>query len=279
MPISLIGAGQMGSGIGEVFASAGFSVKIHDVSEEIFERSRRKISDSLEKLNSKNQLAEPVEVIEQRISYHRDLDELADGDVFIESVLEDFPTKSGVFKRLSKILKPSSLVATNTSSYSITTLSQLLPWPEKFIGFHFMNPPPRMKLLEVIRGLHTSDVTFNFFWRLAESLAKMPIPSRNSPGFVLNRILIPMINEAIHTLYEGVSSIEHIDKTLQLGANHPMGPLGLADLIGLDTVLAIMKTLHREMGDDKYRPCPLLESYVANGKLGKKTKSGFYEYQ
>ncbi|MDR2268365.1 MAG: 3-hydroxybutyryl-CoA dehydrogenase [Holosporaceae bacterium] len=276
--ISLIGAGQMGSGIGQVFASAGFLVKIHDLSEDIFEKSQSRIIDSLEKLKAKDRLHESVVVVQQRISYHKNLDELRGGNIFIESALEDFSTKVDIFRKLSKILSPSSLVATNTSSYSITTLSQMIPWPEKFVGFHFMNPPPLMKLLEVIRGLHTSESTFNFFWELAKSLGKTPVESRNSPGFVLNRVLIPMINEAIQVLYEGIASIEHIDETMRLGANHPMGPLALADLIGLDTVLAIMRTLHREMGDDKYLPCPLLENYVSGGRLGRKTKIGFYEY-
>lgn len=268
----------MGSGIGQVFASAGFPVKIYDLSEEIFKKSRNRIADSLEKLKSKDKLHESIEVVQRRISYHKNLDELSGGNIFIESALEDFQVKVDIFRRLSRILTYSSLVATNTSSYSVTTLSQMVPWPEKFIGFHFMNPPPLMKLLEVVRGLRTAESTFNFFWELAKGLDKTPVASRNSPGFVLNRILIPMINEATQALYEGIASIEHIDKTMQLGANHPMGPLALADLIGLDTVLAIMRTLHREMGDDKYLPCPLLESYVSSGRLGRKTRIGFYEY-
>ncbi|MDR2794928.1 MAG: 3-hydroxybutyryl-CoA dehydrogenase [Holosporaceae bacterium] len=276
--IAVIGAGQMGSGIGQVFASAGFLVKIHDISADILKNSSNKIMDSLKKLESKNLLKEPADKIQKRISHYLDINDLKNSHIFIESAFEDFSIKTSVFQKLSKILQPTSYVATNTSSYSITALSRMVPWPEKFIGFHFMNPPPLMALVEVVRGLCTSDSTYNFFRRLAQTIEKIPITTKNAPGFVLNRILIPMINEAICALYEGISTVEQIDTALKLGANHPIGPLALADLIGLDTVFAIMKTLQKELGEERFQPCPLLENYVLHGRLGKKTKRGFYEY-
>jgi 3-hydroxybutyryl-CoA dehydrogenase len=277
--VAVIGAGQMGSGIGQVFATAGYLVRIHDLSEQIFERSQNRIRNSLKKLESKDLLPESVHKIQNRISYWAKIEELSGCRIFVESAFEDFSIKTKIFCKLADILTPTSLVATNTSSYSITALSSLIPWPNKLIGFHFMNPPPLMELLEIIRGLYTDNETFDFFWQLARKLKKVPIKSKNSPGFVLNRILILMINEAIFALYENVSTPEQIDTALMLGANHPMGPLALADLIGLDTVLAIMKTLYRELGEEKYAPCPLLENYVIHGRLGRKTKQGFYEYQ
>jgi 3-hydroxybutyryl-CoA dehydrogenase len=276
--VAVLGAGQMGSGIGQVLATAGYRVKIYDIAEQIFEKSRSRIYTSLKKLESKCFICEKTVNIENRISYHVKIEELQDCNIFLESAFEDFSIKTSIFCELSNILTESSYVATNTSSYSITSLADLVPWPEKFIGFHFMNPPPIMELLEIIRGARTSDETFDFFWQLAKKLKKTPIISKNSPGFVLNRILIPMINEAIYALQENVSSAEQIDVALTLGAHHPLGPLALADLIGLDTVLAILKTLQKDLGGNKYAPCPLLESYVARGFLGKKTKRGFYEY-
>ncbi|MDR1375497.1 MAG: 3-hydroxybutyryl-CoA dehydrogenase [Holosporaceae bacterium] len=277
--VAVLGAGQMGSGIGQVFATAGYSVKIYDLAEQILEKSKNRIHTSLEKLKSKCLIDEEIVNIENRISHHTKMEELHDCSIFMESAFEDFSAKISIFHELSNILTESSLVATNTSSYSITSLAGFVPWPEKFIGLHFMNPPPIMELLEIIRGSQTSNETFDFFLQLAKKLKKTPIVSKNSPGFVLNRILIPMINEAIYALQENVSSTEQIDAALTLGANHPIGPLALADLIGLDTVLAILKTLQKELGENKYAPCPLLESYVTRGLLGKKTKSGFYEYQ
>jgi 3-hydroxybutyryl-CoA dehydrogenase len=277
--VAVIGAGQMGSGIGQVFATAGYTVKIHDISEQIFKKSRDRIYSSLEKLESKDLLQETAACIQERISYKAKIEELSGCGIFVESAFEDFSIKTNIFRKLSDILSPTSLVASNTSSYSITALSRLVPHPGKFIGFHFMNPPPLMDLVEVICGLYTTKETFDFFWQLAIKLGKTPVESKNSPGFVLNRILIPMINEAIFALYEKVSTLEQIDAALTLGANHPMGPLALADLIGLDTVLAIMRTLHKEMGEEKYAPCPLLVNYVVHGRLGRKTKLGFYEYK
>lgn len=277
--IAVIGAGQMGSGIAQVFATHGYDVKIYDISEKIFETSQKRIQNSLEKLKSKQLIDEKSEIIFRRIVYQQNMEMLSDCDIFIESAFENFSIKEDIFQKLSRILKPTSFIASNTSSYSITALSQLIPYPDRFIGFHFMNPPPIMELIEVIKGLYTSEKTFSFFWKLAKELGKTPIASKNSPGFVLNRILIPMINEAIYALYEGISTADQIDAAMKLGANHPIGPLALADLIGLDTVLAILKTLQKELGENKYAPCPLLERYVAQKWLGKKTKKGFYEYE
>lgn len=276
--VAVIGAGQMGSGIAEVFAIAGYNVKMYDIKEEIFEKSKSRILKSLRKLEVKCLIDKKSEDILKKISYHTDFAELKECFLFIESAFEDFEIKSNILYQLAGILTPSSYVASNTSSYSITALSKLLPYPEKFLGFHFMNPPSIMDLIEVIKGLYTSAETFNFFWNLAKDLKKIPIESKNSPGFVLNRILMPMINEAIYALFEGVSTPAQIDAALTLGANHPIGPLALADLIGLDTVLAILKTLQKELGENKYAPCPLLENYVINNRLGKKVGRGFYDY-
>ena len=276
--VSVIGAGQMGSGIAQVFATAGYPVKIFDISDEILERARNNILNSLEKLHSKNLISVTPKKILDRITFENNFSALAGSQIFVESAFEDFSIKTKIFKQLSQILAPNCYVASNTSSYSITALSKMTPYPDRFAGFHFMNPPALMELVEIIKGLYTSDETFVFFKELSVRLGKTAIFSKNSPGFVLNRILIPMINEAIFALYEGVSTAEQIDTALKLGANHPIGPLALADLIGLDTVLAIMRTLHKEMGDEKYNPCPMLENYVARGLLGKKTKKGFYEY-
>lgn len=276
--IGVIGAGQMGSGIAQVFAIFGYEVIIYDIVQEAYKRAQKRISDSLEKMQYNYLINEDPLKIHSRISYCSSISEMKDCRVFIESALENFNIKEQVFTELSKILKPSSFVASNTSSYSITKLSKMVPWPDKFIGFHFMNPPPLMKLVEVIQGLYTSQETFDFFWDLAKGLGKVPVSSKNSPGFVLNRILISMINEAIYILHEGIATEEGIDTAMKLGANHPMGPLALADLIGLDTVLAILKTLQADLCESKYAPCPLLENYVQHGRLGKKSGEGFYKY-
>jgi len=277
--IAVIGAGQMGSGIAQVFATSNYTVKIMDISVQSFEKSQQNIKKSLEKLYGKSLINTPPEQILKNISYHENIHNLDDCEVFIESAFEDFETKSNILYQLAEILTPQSYVATNTSSYSVTSLSKLFPYPERFIGFHFMNPVPMIELVEVIRGHYTNDETFNFFFDLAKSIGKTPIAVRNAPGFVLNRILLPMINEAIYVLYSGISTPEQIDTAMTLGSKHPIGPLALADLIGLDTVLAILKTLQKELGENKYAPCPLLEEYVANKRLGRKTKKGFYEYE
>lgn len=276
--VAVIGAGQMGSGIAQIFATAGYPVRVMDVSENAFEKSRNRIADSLEKLASKGNLDKTPREIQSLISYSRSIVDLRGCSIFVESAFEDFNIKNDLFRRLAQIIRPGTKVASNTSSYSITSFAKLLPYPENFIGFHFMNPPPIMNLIEIIRGYHTSDETFQFFWDLALELKKVPVASKNSPGFVLNRILIPMINEAIYVLQEGIASAEGIDEAMKLGANHPIGPLALADLIGLDTVLAILHTLEKELGETKYAPCPLLKDYVAAGRLGCKTKRGFYKY-
>lgn len=269
----------MGSGIAQVFATCGYDVSVYDLSENIFEISKKRIAASLQKLESKGLIGEKTDIIQARIIYRPNISDLVDCSIFVESAFEDFSIKEDIFRKLSAILKPNSFVASNTSSYSITSLSQLVPYPDRFLGFHFMNPPPLMELIEIIKGLYTSEKTFSFFWKLAKELKKTPVASKNSPGFVLNRILIPMINEAIYALYEGISSADQIDAAMKLGANHPIGPLALADLIGLDTVFAILKTLQKELGEDKYAPCPLLEDYVTKKWLGKKNKKGFYEYE
>lgn len=276
--VAVIGAGQMGSGIAQIFATHGYFVKIYDLSLQIFAISQHRMEESLQKLANKQLISEdPIKIME-RVSFQSDMKNLADCSIFVESAFEDFSIKETIFKELSTFLKPTAFVSSNTSSYSITALSQLMPYPERFVGFHFMNPPPIMELVEIVRGLHTSEETLSFFWNLAKELEKTPISSQNSPGFVLNRILIPMINEAIYVLHEGVSTADQIDTAMKLGANHPLGPLALADLIGLDTILAIMTTLQKELDQEKYAPCPLLREYVEKGWLGKKRGKGFYEY-
>ncbi len=278
--VALIGAGQMGSGIAQVFATAGYDVSVYDISQDILDRSKIRIEHSLAKLSEKDQLKEPSAAILSRINFVTKMSKLAGSHIFIESAFESFDIKTNILYELANYLTKDCYVASNTSSFSITSMAQMLPYPDRFIGFHFMNPPPLMQLVEVIKGYHTSDETFRYFWALTKRLGKYPIASKNAPGFVLNRVLIPMINEAIYVLYNNVSTVEQIDEALKLGANHPMGPLALADLIGLDTVLAILKTMQRELGEkDKYKPCPLLEEYVENGFLGRKSKRGFYEYE
>ena len=276
--VSIIGAGQMGSGIAQVFATAGFHVRVYDISEKILWKAHERIRHSLERLSSKELIKEYPTLIESRINYYSKISDLAGSQIFIESAFEDFDIKTNILYKIAEFVTKDTYVASNTSSFSITSMSKMLPYPDKFLGFHFMNPPPLMELVEIVRGYHTSQETCDFFENLAKKLKKTPIFSRNTPGFVLNRILIPMINEAICALEEKVSTAEQIDDALKLGANHPMGPLALADLIGLDTVLAIMKNLQRELGEDKYAPCPLLVEYVKRGLLGRKTKKGFYEY-
>ena len=277
--VAVIGAGQMGSGIAQVFATAGFRVSVYDISQKILDKSKIRMDRSLARLLEKGQLEESPEMIISRVKFVGKMSELSDSRIFIESAFENFDIKTNILYELSQYLSEDSYVASNTSSLSVTSLSQMLPRPDRFIGFHFMNPPPIMQLVEIIRGYHTSDETYDYFWNLAKRLGKYPICSKNAPGFVLNRILIPMINEAIYALYENISTAEQIDQALKLGANHPIGPLALADLIGLDTVLAILKTLQKEMGErNKYKPCPLLEEYVEKGFLGRKSGQGFYKY-
>ncbi|MDR1334771.1 MAG: 3-hydroxybutyryl-CoA dehydrogenase [Holosporaceae bacterium] len=276
--VGVIGAGQMGAGIAQLCATVGYRTLVCDVSDLILAAAQQRIAESLSKLEAKQQLENSPESIMGLISYGIDLEDLSNCRILIESAFENFDTKSNILYKIGNFMKPTSHVASNTSSYSITSLAKMLPYPHRFIGLHFMNPPPIMELVEVIRGTHTDDETFDFFWKFALALGKNPIESKDSPGFILNRILIPMINEAIYLLQESVSSPEHIDTAMKLGAHHPIGPLALADLIGLDTVLAIMKTLKANLNLEKYDPSPLLEEYVALGFLGKKSGRGFFIY-
>ncbi|MDR3155663.1 MAG: 3-hydroxybutyryl-CoA dehydrogenase [Holosporaceae bacterium] len=276
--VGVIGAGQMGSGIAQLCAMAGYRTKVCDVSDHVLATAQRRIGESLLKLASKRLLENSPKTIMELISYGVDIEDLKDCLILVESAFEDFDIKSNILYKIGSFMTPTSYVASNTSSYSITSLAKMLPYPNRFIGLHFMNPPPLMELVEIVKGFHTDDETFNFFWKFALTLKKVPIESKDSPGFILNRILIPMINEAIYLLQAAISTPEHIDAAMKLGAHHPVGPLALADLIGLDTVLAIMKTLKTKLNQEKYSPCPLLEEYVARGFLGKKSGRGFFTY-
>ncbi|MCS7176855.1 MAG: 3-hydroxybutyryl-CoA dehydrogenase [Candidatus Kapabacteria bacterium] len=278
--ILVIGAGTMGSGIAQVFAQHGFQVAVVDVAEEVFQRARSLIGRSLERQVSKGVLTEQEkEATLNRIEFTLDLDSAAPtADFVIEAAPEHAELKRQLFARLDGLCRPEVIFATNTSSIPITWLAASTRRPDRVIGMHFFNPVPVMQLCEIVRGLMTSDETFRTTEGLARRIGKTPVCVQDSPGFVSNRVLMPMINEAIYCLMEGVASAEDIDTVMRLGMNHPMGPLALADLIGLDVCLAILEVLHRELGDDKYRPCPLLRKMVAAGHLGRKTGRGFYEY-
>ncbi|MDR3409203.1 MAG: 3-hydroxybutyryl-CoA dehydrogenase [Methylovirgula sp.] len=278
--IGIIGAGQMGAGIAQVCAAAGFDVVLNDISDERIDHGLATISGNLARLVERKQLDEAaVQTALKHVSRATDYDAFADCDLVIEAATENEPIKHAIFQKVGPNLKPGAILATNTSSISITRLAAATDRPEHFIGIHFMNPVPRMQLVELIRGIATDDVTFGAAKQLIARLGKTAIVSEDFPGFIVNRILLPMINEAIYTLYEGVGSVEAIDTALRLGANHPMGPLQLADFIGLDTVLSIMQVLHEGLADSKYRPCPLLVKYVEAGWLGRKTQRGFYDYR
>ncbi|MDG5787361.1 3-hydroxybutyryl-CoA dehydrogenase [Evansella sp. AB-P1] len=277
--IMVIGAGQMGSGIAQVCAAHGYEVILHDLKVEFVERGIAGIKKRLHRQVEKGRLSEPeVQVILGRIEVSDQLSYAENADIVIEAAIENMETKKNLFGQLDELAPPRTIFATNTSSLPITEIAAETARPDKVIGMHFMNPVPVMKLVEIIRGLATSDEVFKTVNKLAESLGKTTVEVNDFPGFVSNRILMPMINEAIYSVYEGVATPSDVDKVMTLGMNHPMGPLTLADFIGLDTCLSIMETLHAGFGDDKYRPCPLLRKYVTAGWLGKKTGRGFYHY-
>jgi 3-hydroxybutyryl-CoA dehydrogenase len=278
--VGVIGAGQMGSGIALVCAQAGMDVLLQDVADERIKAALATINGLLSRQVAKGQLDEEGRTaILSRIGVAKGLDGLSDRDLVIEAASESEDVKRKIFVSLRPFVKPDTIVASNTSSISITRLASVTANPERFIGIHFMNPVPRMQLVELIRGIATKDDTFEASKAFVQRLGKTATMSEDFPAFIVNRILLPMINEAVYTLYEGVGSVESIDTAMRLGANHPMGPLQLADFIGLDTCLSVMQVLHEGLADSKYRPCPLLVKYVEAGWLGRKTQRGFYDYR
>ena len=278
--VGVVGAGQMGAGIAEVAAQAGLTVFLNDVAEERINGALATINGHLSRQVFKGQIDEAERrAILDRIRVASTLDKLGECDLVVEAASENEEVKRKVFAALRSFLKPDAIVASNTSSISITRLASVTANPERFIGIHFMNPVPRMQLVELIRGIATKDETFEAAKAFVTRLGKTATMSEDFPAFIVNRILLPMINEAVYTLYEGVGSVEAIDTAMRLGANHPMGPLQLADFIGLDTCLAVMQVLHEGLADSKYRPCPLLVKYVEAGWLGRKTQRGFYDYR
>lgn len=278
--VTVLGAGQMGSGIAQTFAQHGYNTALYDITEAAVQRGIAAIESSLQRLVNKGRLTEEQrEATRSKLTPIKTLEACRESDLVIEAVPEQLELKQKLFQELDNICPPSALLATNTSSLSITAIAAATKRPGQVIGMHFMNPVPIMPLVEVIRGLATTEDTLLTTVALAESLGKTAIKVEDYPGFISNRILMPMINEAIYAVYEGVASPEAIDQIMKLGMNHPMGPLTLADFIGLDTCLSIMETLHDGFGDTKYRPCPLLRNYVSAGWLGKKTGRGFYNYE
>jgi 3-hydroxybutyryl-CoA dehydrogenase len=276
--IVVVGAGQMGAGIAQVAAACGCAVTLTDVSSAQLERARTTIQTSVRKLREKGRLSEAQVAQVEGIAATTSLDAVAACDLAIEAASEDVALKTQLFGQLDALAPPDAILASNTSSISITTLGNATRRPDKVIGMHFFNPVQVMQPVEVVRGERTSDATVQMIVALAERMGKTPVVVKDAPGFVSNRVLCPMINEAILALEEGVASCEGIDAIMKLGMNHPMGPLALADLIGLDTLLAILDVLHRDFGDDKYAPAPLLRRMVAEGRLGRKSGRGFYEY-
>jgi 3-hydroxybutyryl-CoA dehydrogenase len=278
--VGIVGAGQMGNGIAHVFAMAGFDVLMTDISQEALDKAVALINRNLERQVSREKITEAdKKAALGRISTTLKLTDLGQTDLIIEAATERETVKSAIFEDLVPHLKPTTILTSNTSSISITRLASRTDRPEKFMGFHFMNPVPVMQLVELIRGIATDEPTYQAMLAVVEKLGKTSASAEDFPAFIVNRILMPMINEAVYTLYEGVGNVKSIDQSLKLGANHPMGPLELADFIGLDTCLAIMNVLHEGLADTKYRPCPLLTKYVEAGWLGRKTQRGFYDYR
>jgi 3-hydroxybutyryl-CoA dehydrogenase len=278
--VAVIGAGQMGSGIAHVVALGGYDVVVNDLAKERYDAAIQTIDKNLSRQVASGKISEEErEKALARISFAEKYEDLADVDLVVEAATEDETVKRKIFVTICPFLKPDAIIATNTSSISITRLAATTDRPERFIGLHFMNPVPVMELVEMIRGIATDDVTFSRAREFVEKLGKTIAVSEDFPAFMVNRILLPMINEAVYTLYEGVGSVDAIDTAMRLGAHHPMGPLQLADFIGLDTCLSIMQVLYEGLADSKYRPCPLLVKYVEAGWLGRKTNRGFYDYR
>jgi 3-hydroxybutyryl-CoA dehydrogenase len=277
--VGVIGAGQMGNGIAHVLSLGGYDVVLNDIDKSTLEKAPHNIKNNLERqVNSKKISAEESNTALKSISYTMSFEEFNDVDLIIEAATENEPIKQKILNSLLPHIQPHTILTSNTSSISITRLASCTDRPEKFMGFHFMNPVPVMQLVELIKGIATSEDTYQSCLQVVEKLGKTAASAEDFPAFIVNRILIPMINEAVYALYEGVGSVEAIDTSMKLGANHPMGPLELADFIGLDTCLAIMNVLHEGLADTKYRPCPLMTKYVEAGWLGRKTKRGFYDY-
>ena len=276
--VGIVGAGTMGRGIAQVFAQAHYRVRLYDSVQGQVERATTSIRDSLRRMDRAGKLKEPMETVEARIEGVADIAALSSASIVIEAINEDKELKQGIFSRLDESVEEKSVLASNTSSVSITALAGSTDRPDRVVGIHFMNPAPIMPLVEIVRGELTSAATVERAGRIVESLGKTAVIAADRPGFIVNRLLAPMINEAVFALMEGVGSRDDIDKAMKLGTRHPMGPLELADLIGLDVLLALMEVLHQEFGDSKYRPSPLLRRMVESGKLGRKSGAGFYEY-
>lgn len=278
--VGVIGAGQMGNGIAHVLSQSGYSVLLNDVNQDALDRAVERVRKNMDRQFRSRKISEDeINSAMGRIKTTLDLTELGTSDLIIEAATEDESVKQKIFDSVLPHLKPETILTSNTSSISITRLASRTDRPEKFMGFHFMNPVPVMQLVELIRGIATDQDTYNSCLEVVNSLGKTAASAEDFPAFIVNRILMPMINEAVYTLYEGVGSVQSIDQSMKLGANHPMGPLELADFIGLDTCLAIMNVLHDGLADTKYRPCPLLTKYVEAGWLGRKTQRGFYDYR